>query len=89
MNDAHAAQLLSEMEEQIAYFELIVSQYANAMFEPEFRLSRQIVNRFRSGSFSTDVIADEINFLEDHLFGDNWFSALATTSIPDYESDFY
>ncbi|QDV42497.1 DNA primase [Stieleria neptunia] len=23
------------------------------------------------------------------LFGDNWFSALATTSIPDYESDFY
>ncbi|QDV44253.1 Anaerobic C4-dicarboxylate transporter DcuB [Stieleria neptunia] len=23
------------------------------------------------------------------MFGDNWFSALATTSIPDYESDFY
>jgi len=72
MNDPRAAQLLSEMEEQIAYFELIASKYANAMFEPELRLSRQIVNRFRSGTFSPDAIADEINFLEDHYNGIGW-----------------
>ncbi|TWU31615.1 hypothetical protein [Novipirellula artificiosorum] len=72
MNDPRASQLLCEMEDQIAYFETIVSQYANAMFEPELRLSRQIVNRFRSGSFSPDLVADEINFLEDHYNGIGW-----------------
>ena len=72
MNDPRAAQLLSKMEEQIAYFQMIVSKHNNAMFEPELRLSRQVVHSFRSGSFSPDAIADEINFLEDHYNGIGW-----------------
>lgn len=74
MNDPRAMQLLCEMEEQIAYFESIISKHANATFEPELRLSRRIVHRLRSESFSPDRVADEINFMEDHYNGIGWSS---------------
>lgn len=70
MDELSAVHLLQSMDGSIACFASLVSK--NELFEPNLRLSRQIVERFRSGIFSSDQIVEEINSLEDHHNGHGW-----------------
>jgi hypothetical protein len=71
MDRPSPVELLSIMEEHIAYFETMLAREGKS-FEPELRVAREITEMLRSGEFAADQIAKQINSIDDHYNGSSW-----------------